>query len=160
MPAPIATDDYVEIQRLIHRYADAVVHRDRDQWASCWAPEAVWDLGRGRLVEGREAIVDLWTAAMGGMAAVVQLVHNGEVVEGGDRDHAAGRWYIDERYLRADGVRGILLAHYDDTYVRHEGRWLFESRFLQTHYGGPGDLSADFLNTNAGLTERGLAPHV
>ena len=44
-PTPVSVEDYVNIQRLINRYADAVIHRVGTQWASCWADEAVWDLG-------------------------------------------------------------------------------------------------------------------
>jgi hypothetical protein len=157
---PIGTDDYVAIQRLIHRYADAVVHRDGAQWASCWAPDATWDLGHGRLVRGRDAIVELWYTAMAGFAAVVQMVHNGEVWAGLDPDHATGRWYIDERYRRVDGTSGILLAHYDDGYVHVEGQWRFSRRFLQPHHAGPPDLSADFLNTREALVARGVAADV
>lgn len=161
MPAPVGTDDYVAVQRLIHRYADAVVHRDGAQWASCWADHATWDLGRGRLVEGREAIVALWYAAMEGMAAVVQMVHNGEVWRGEDDDHTTGRWYIDERFRRADGTNSILLAHYDDAYVRSaDGGWQFSRRFLQPHYMGPPELTADFANTKGALVERGVAADV
>jgi hypothetical protein len=157
---PVDSDDYVDIQRLVHRYADAVVHRDGVQWASCWAENAVWDLGGGRLVEGRAAIVDLWYSAMKGMHAVVQMVHNGDVMRGGDANHATGRWYIDERLRRTDGTNGILLAHYDDAYVRVDGSWLFASRFLQPHYMGSPDLTAPFLNSNDALQERGAEPDV
>ncbi|MGI9053824.1 MAG: nuclear transport factor 2 family protein [Ilumatobacteraceae bacterium] len=160
MPTPIGTDDFVAIQRLSHRYADAVVHRDGVQWASCWAADATWDLGRGRLVEGREAIVELWYSAMGGMAAVVQMVHNGEVWAGVDGDHATGRWYIDERFRRANGDNSILLAHYDDGYVRTGDGWVFSRRFLQPHYMGPPDLTADFTNLRSTLHERGVAADV
>ena len=52
------------IAELVHRYADAVVHRDEAQWAATWATDAVWELGKGRRVEGREAIVGLWNGAM------------------------------------------------------------------------------------------------
>lgn len=161
MPAPVGTGDYVAVQRLIHRYADAVVHRDGAQWASCWADDATWDLGRGRLVEGREAIVALWYAAMEGMAAVVQMVHNGEVWRGDDDDHATGRWYIDERFRRADGTNSILLAHYDDGYVRSaDNGWLFSRRFLQPHYMGTPELTAEFTNTRGALVERDVAADV
>ena len=106
-PSPINTDDYVAIQRLIHRYADAVVHRNGTQWASCWAEDAEWDLGGGRLVHGKPAITELWYNAMKGFASVVQLVHNGEVFsDPSDPDKATGRWYIDERYRRSDGTTG------------------------------------------------------
>ena len=51
-----------------------------------------------------------------------------------------------EHWARADDSRGILLAHYDDTYVRVDGEWFFASRELVIHYGGPADLSAPFQN--------------
>jgi uncharacterized protein (TIGR02246 family) len=132
------------IAALVHRYADAVVRRDKTQWAATWALDATWHLGQGRSVVGRDAIVELWVKAMGGFAAVVQMVNNGEVQVDGDT--AAGRWYINEHFSRADGVAGLLLAYYDDTYVRVEGHWLFASRSLVMQYQGPPDLSAPFLN--------------
>lgn len=132
------------IAGLVHRYADAVVHRDQTQWASTWAPNATWHLGPGRSVEGREAIVDLWVKAMGGFAAVVQMVNSGEVHV--DGDEASGRWYINEHFCRRDGVKGLLLAYYDDSYVNIDGQWLFASRSLVAQYQGPPDLSAPFLN--------------
>jgi hypothetical protein len=161
--SPVSTDDFVAIQRLVHRYAEAVVLRDDEQWASCWAEDATWDLGPGRMVHGRTAIVELWRSAMAGMAAVVQMVHNGDArmdradpneAAPTDQNRAVGRWFIDERYRRADGEPGILLAHYDDTYVRSaeggsEPEWRFSSRFLQKHYQGAADLSGPFQNTSA-----------
>lgn len=136
--------DELAIHRLVHDYADAVVRRDADQWLGCWAEDASWDLGRGRDVSGRDAIGELWLSAMAGFDAVVQMAHNGAVDAGGSPDEATGRWYIDERYRRADGTNGILLAHYDDQYVRVDGSWRFRRRALVVHYGGPPDLSAPF----------------
>jgi hypothetical protein len=137
------------IEELVHLYADAVVRRDADQWGSTWAPDAVWDLGRGRRVEGRAAIVEMWTAAMGGFAAVVQNVVNGMARLDEDAGTGCGRWYIIEHWQRTDDSRGILLAHYDDTYVRVDGSWSFAGRELRVHYGGPADLSGTFLNVTA-----------
>lgn len=134
------------IAALVHRYADAVVHNDGEQWGSTWAPDAHWDLGQGRLMEGREAIVEFWHKAMGTFDAVIQTVLNGTY----ELDQAAGtgtgRWYIQEAFQRADGDTGILLAHYDDEYRLVDGDWLFTSRDLVVHYGGPNDLSAPFQN--------------
>ncbi|GIS33634.1 MAG: hypothetical protein Ct9H90mP5_00830 [Acidimicrobiaceae bacterium] len=31
---------------------------------------------------------------------------------------ASGRWYIQEQVVRANGERGILLAHYDENMLR------------------------------------------
>jgi hypothetical protein len=134
------------IADLVHRYADAVVHRDEQQWAATWAADAVWELGKGRRVEGRDAIVELWNSAMGGFAAVVQNVVNGTYELDDAGDAGAGRWHIIEHWQRADDSRGILLAHYDDAYVRRDDRWCFASRELTVHYGGPPDLSATFHN--------------
>jgi ketosteroid isomerase-like protein len=155
---PAGVDVFVAVQRLVHRYADAVVHRDADQWGSCWAPDAEWELVPGRKVAGAEAIVALWRSAMAGMAAVVQTVDNGDAWhDSAADDTASGRWYITETFRRADGESGVLRAHYDDAYVCRGGRWLFSNRLLRVHYVGPPDLSAPFHNTAeqlAGLRER------
>ena len=151
-----SAQDWVEIQQLVHRYADAVVHRNGVQWTSTWAPDAVWDLGHGRLVEGLEAIGELWYGAMAGFEAAVQTVLNGQTALSDDGASATGRWYIQESYIRANGTTGILLAHYDDTYRQVEGQWRFARRFLQPHYTGGADLAAPFLCSADKLRERGV----
>jgi hypothetical protein len=134
------------INDLVHRYADAVVHRDPVQWSSTWATDAMWELGKGRRVEGRDAILALWNSAMDGFKAVIQNVVNGTADLDDEAGTGSGRCYIMEHWARTDDSRGILLAHYDDTYVRVDGEWLFASRELVVHYGGPADLSAPFQN--------------
>ena len=133
-----------DIAGLVHRYADAVVHFDGEQWGSCWADDAHWVLGPGRDVTGRPAIVELWNLAMSSFRAVIQNVLNGDVELDGDT--GSGRWYIMEHCVRGNDSRTILLAHYDDTYVRRDGRWYFASRQLHIQYQGPPDLSGPFLN--------------
>lgn len=134
------------IADLVHKYADAVVHRNPEQWASTWADDAVWELGKGRRVEGREAILGLWNSAMDGFKAVVQNVANGSATTDEEAGTGSGRWYVMENWCRADDSRGMLLAYYDDTYVKVDGEWLFASRELTIQYGGPPDLSGDFQN--------------
>ena len=58
-PMSAATEAHVEIHQLVHRYADAVIHRNGSQWRDTWAPDAEWDLGGGRLVEGIDALSEL-----------------------------------------------------------------------------------------------------
>ena len=135
-----------DITDLTHAYADAVVRRDADQWAGTWAVDAVWELGKGRRVEGRDAIVGLWNGAMDGFKAVVQNVVNSTASLDELAGTGTGRCYIIEHWCRADDSRGMLLAYYDDAYVRVDGKWLFSSRELVIQYGGPTDLSADFHN--------------
>ena len=132
------------IEDLVHRYADAVVHRDGQQWAATWAPDAIWDLGGGRQVEGRDAIVDLWHRSMARYSAVVQTATGGTVTLDIGAGTGSGRWYVQETTRRTDGETAIMLAHYDDTYVRIDGGWRFASRALSIHYRGSPDLSGTF----------------
>lgn len=137
------------INDLVHTYADAVVHRNAAQWSSTWAQDAVWELGKGRRVEGRDSILAFWNSAMDGFAAVVQNVVNGTATLDLAAGTGSGRWYIIEHWQRADDSRGISLAYYDDTYVCVDDKWLFASRGLVVQYGGPPDLSAPFQNARA-----------
>jgi ketosteroid isomerase-like protein len=149
---PVSTDDFVAVQRLLHCYADAVVHRDAVRWASCWADDATWELSPGSKVIGKAAIVDVWSRAMGGFTSVLHVVHNGDALMTDDPERAVGRWYVDERFLLANGQTGMMLAHYDDEYRRAAGGWVFTSRVLHMHYRGPADLSGEFLNTPYPMT--------
>jgi len=83
-----------------------------------------------------------------------EMVHNGEVWQGASADTASGRWYIDERFRRASGEVGILLAHYEDEYVRTADGWRFSNRLLQIHYQGAPDLSDEFLNSAEKIAAR------
>ena len=74
---------------------------------------------------------------------VVQMVSNGTATT--NEVTGEGRWYLTEHLRRRNGELGMLLAFYDDTYVRHDGRWLFASRRLRPIYHGTPDLSAPFL---------------
>lgn len=134
------------IEDLVHRYADAVVRRDEEQWSLTWAPDAVWELGRGNRVEGRDAIVGFWNSAMDGFAAVVQNVLNGTYELDDAAGTGTGRWYVIEHWQHVDESRGLLLAHYDDRYTRTTDGWCFASRELVVQYAGPPDLSAPFHN--------------
>lgn len=138
-----------QIEDLVHRYSDAVVHRDADQWADTWAPGAVWDLGDGRCVEGRDAIVELWRRAWDRYAVVVQTVLHGTVDLDTEAGTGSGRWYIQEAARRHDGERALILAHYDDAYGRVDGGWKFTLRRLSIHYRGPADLSGTFATHGA-----------
>ena len=132
----------VEISDLVHRYSDAVVRKDKDQWSATWADDSHWELGKDRVMDGKAAIVDYWVGAVDAFDAIVQVAHNGQATVDGDRGR--GRWYISEHTQRRDGSRGLLLAYYDDTYSQVEGQWLFASRAITVLYRGGGDLGGTF----------------
>ena len=132
-----------EIADLVHRYADAVTRRDLDQWAACWAPDARWEMRADRVASDPEGRLALLQMAFDVLEGVVQLVMNGTVSEV-DGDHAGGRWYIVEHTRRTSGATGLIIAHYDDRYVRTNGEWKFAARTLVRHYEGPPDLTGTF----------------
>lgn len=117
-------EDVAAIRALHDRYADAVNRRDADAWGALWAEDAVWDL-MGTRVEGRAAIVGLWSQAMAGFAFVGFFSQVGAVAVSGDR--AEGRVWTHEVLENADGERRPL-GRYDDQYVKRDGAWLFAER--------------------------------
>ena len=133
------SDLYTDIRQLVERYADAVNRVDPKDWGATWAPDGVWDLG-GREVAGRDAIVGFWSQIMPGFPFVVQIVHSG-VADLVDASHATGRWYLSEYMHRPDGVKNHGIGCYRDSYVKIDGKWLFERRRYDLLYNGPPDLS-------------------
>ena len=136
------SDEYLAIRQLCERYVDAVNRRHTQDWAATWAPDAVWDLGRGP-VEGRDQIVAAWESAMAGFPHVVMWVHSG-VIESVDGDRATARWYHQEILDIAGGGRQVGMGVYRDQFVRLDGAWHFAVRRYDLLYFGPPDLSGNF----------------
>lgn len=120
------------LRQLVGRYCDGVNRVDVSTWSSTWAADGSWTLGKDP-IEGRDAIVATWEAAMAGFEWVVQtaplMVFEIDEAAG----TGVGRVTVNERFKRADGKTGALLATYHDEYVRVSGEWLFRSRRLQVH---------------------------
>lgn len=133
--------DEAAVRALVHRYADAVCRHDVAAWSDTWAPDAVWEIGRGP-VRGRADITAAFERAMGLFDAVVQLALNGECRLDGDSGH--GRWYMSESARTATGKNLHYLGYYDDRYVRTADGWRFAARTLTWLYQGPPDLSGTF----------------
>lgn len=133
--------DALAISDLVHRYADAVCRGDHDAWAATWAPDAVWDIGRGE-VRGVAAIVEAFATAMGLFASVVQLAANGSASVHGDE--GTGRWYMTEYARTPAGHRVFYAGYYDDAYVRLPDGWRFARRKLTWLYQGSPDLTGTF----------------
>lgn len=117
-------EDVAAIRALHDRYADAVNRRDAGAWGALWAEDAVWDL-MGTRVEGRAAIVGLWSQAMAGFAFVGFFSQVGAVAVSGER--AEGRIWTHEVLENTEGERRPV-GRYDDHYVKRDGAWLFAER--------------------------------
>ena len=129
------------IRDLNARYIDAVNRYNKDDWAATWSSTATWNL-MGMEVDGRDAIVELWTNAMSGFEFAIMMLNSGTItVEG---NSARGRWYITEHLKMADGSSNMTLGVYDDEYGCEDGNWLFTRRSYQVIYQGPPDLSGNF----------------
>lgn len=123
-------------------YADAVRARDPERWGATWTEDARWILDGGRDVQGRDAIVEMWSSALAKYAKVVQMYQACAFVIDGDT--ASGRCEFQELNVKADGGRHVLAGHYTDTYRRTPVGWRFTSRRLTRYYAGTPDLMGQF----------------
>ncbi|WP_295528483.1 nuclear transport factor 2 family protein [Novosphingobium sp. Chol11] len=118
-------EDQLAIRALNETYCDAVFLRDPVQWGSTWAIDAHWDL-MGTQVDGREAIVGLWTMAMEGFKFVAFFGQISAIEVDGDT--ATGRVFTHEELEMNDGTERKPIGRYDDRYVRVDGQWYFQER--------------------------------
>jgi hypothetical protein len=118
-------EDQLAIRALHESYADAVFRRDASDWGALWTDDAVWDL-MGTKVEGKQAIVGLWTGAMSTFAFVGFFSQVGTIEITGDT--ATGRLYTSEVLEDLEGNLRRTVGRYEDTYVKRDGTWLYQSR--------------------------------
>ncbi len=135
--------DEAALTALSLEYADAVRAQDGARWAATWADECRWVLDSERSVDGREAVLEMWSTAIAKYANVVQLYLS--CVFDIDGDTASGRCEFMELNRTTEGAGKILAGHYTDTYVRTAAGWRYESRHLTKYYQGEPDLLGDFL---------------
>jgi uncharacterized protein (TIGR02246 family) len=133
----IDTADELAIRNLLARYGDAVCRRDAEAWGDTWSQDCTWDLGGGRLVHGRDAVVALWRQAIAKYPWVAQLPASGfiEEIDGA----VQGTWYVLELNHLADGQGVMHLGHYRDTYVKTDTGWRFATRRFAIIYRGAMD---------------------
>ncbi|WP_280216719.1 YybH family protein [Nocardia neocaledoniensis] len=148
---PVSTDDYIAIQRLMGRAADAVTRGDLDQFIGCWTEDAVWTIGltRGSLA-GRSTILKNFQHIRDDLDAIVQTVDNGDAwYDGKGAEVAHARFYVTELIRRRTGENLLLRFFYTDRLVRADGGWLFAERVLNPLYVGPYDLSGPFHSSSS-----------
>lgn len=121
-------EDDLALRNLMAKYTDAVNRPNPDNWISCWAEDAEWDL-LGTIVHGHKQILGLWQQMMAGFESVSMLPSSYlfEV----DGKHASGHCYLQEFSLDKEGKRLTLISRYQDTFRKVDGQWLFQSRHYQ-----------------------------
>jgi len=128
-------EDREEIRRLIQDYRRHLDARDLKAYGLLFAADGEWlgGTGYGKSPAGITAMLEERLPA--GPSGVGQsswhLVTEPEIVLDGDRATGEGTWALvgrgdgDTPYMR-------LLGHYQDTYVRENGRWRFQRRIAHT----------------------------
>jgi uncharacterized protein (TIGR02246 family) len=115
------------ISRTIALYGQFLDDRRFEEFGELFAPDGVWAIP-GMSLEGRQQIVEvLRELEKGGPGSVKHLsFHPVIVLEGPDRARA---WTDLAALIPADnGWEVVSAGRYYDTFVRHEGRWLFAVR--------------------------------
>ncbi len=125
-----------EIENLVGVYCDSVLRFDPERFASTWAVDATWAIPGSGVLEGRDAIVDTFTAIRGTYRRCVQEILSG-VVTPVDDDHATASWQVRELQWRGDGTESELIGVYHDRLVRTDDGWRFAHRDFELVYDGP-----------------------
>ena len=121
-------EDRNAIRELHETYGDAVVRANAEDWGKVWTQDAHWNL-MGTAVDGREAIVALWSQAMGAFEAVsFHCIPSATLVDG---DRATGRCQTQEYMKLKDGTTRAIGGLYEDEMVRVDGRWLYAKRVFR-----------------------------
>lgn len=117
----------VEINALIAAYSDAVNRRNADDWAACWADDAVWRL-RTMELSGKEQIVAGWRKAMESYAQVWFMAFAGHITLESDGNSAQVRSHTFEYLCPVGRTPKLQSGLYEDRVIRQDGRWVFASR--------------------------------
>ena len=125
-------EDREEIRALIMAYGTAHDSRDYRRFAELFAEtDGEWVGGLGS-AKGRDAIFELMDSTIGhdpqpGGSGTYHVMTNDQIVIDGDRASATTKWI----YLTptdSGNPQMVFLGHYDDEFVRENGRWRFLRR--------------------------------
>lgn len=134
-------EDDIALRNLMASYIDAVNRSDGDAWIATWAEDASWNL-MGNPVTGRDNILNLWRQMMSGFEFALMIPSS--CLFSVDGDSASGHWYLQEHTRDKQGNASTIISRYLDTYVKHQGEWLYQSRSYNFIYHGAADLSGSY----------------
>jgi ketosteroid isomerase-like protein len=134
-------EDELALRNLMGRYADAVNRVDAEVWIDTWAEDGIWNL-LGNPVSGRDNILALWKQMMSSFEFALMLPSSCLFEVNGET--ASGHWYLHEYTRDPEGNASTVLSRYQDTYVKKDGQWLYQSRDYGFIYNGASDLSGSY----------------
>jgi 8-oxo-dGTP pyrophosphatase MutT (NUDIX family)/ketosteroid isomerase-like protein len=124
------------IKELTARYCYHVSRNEGDAVVDLFTDDGVLDgssAGMGR-IEGRDALIAFYRPAVTEAEETLPFIQNHIIDVNGD--DGTGTCALEARFSR--GGRSITVAgHYEDTYRRVDGRWLFAERKLFFHHVVP-----------------------
>lgn len=123
--------DERDIVRVALRYCRALDTKDWDALDDVFVPDATGVLGLPHLIEGRDAIKQRVSGALGLLDDSQHLVGNHEVDVDGDT--ATHRCYLHAQHVRHVAVGGpnyIVAGRYEDRFVRTPQGWRITHRTL------------------------------
>ena len=118
-----------EIKELTARYCYHVARNQGDEIVDLFTDDGVLDgstAGLGR-IEGREALLAFYRPAVTEAEESLPFIQNHIIDVHGD--DATGTCALEGRFSRG-GTSITMAGHYEDTYRRVDGRWLFAERKL------------------------------
>jgi ketosteroid isomerase-like protein len=128
----IPVEDRLEIQELTHCYAHYCDTRKIDLLLEHFADDAVVDeteIGLPR-AQGRAALRGYFTEGAKPLSHMMHLIGN-HLISSYDGDTASGQAsFLAVARVAQDGSRVQIFGYYDDKYVKRNGRWLFQSRYV------------------------------
>jgi len=124
-------EDREEIRALILAYGQAHDHRDYRTFASLFAANGEWIGGLGS-AKGPDAIFALMDKSIGhnplpNGSGTFHVMSNDQIKVDGDRASSTVKWL----YITAaddNSPKLTYLGHYDDEFIRENGRWRFLRR--------------------------------
>jgi uncharacterized protein (TIGR02246 family) len=124
-------EDREDIRALILAYGQAHDHRDYRTFASLFAANGEWIGGLGT-AKGPDAIFALMDKSIGhnplpNGSGTFHVMTNDQIKIDGDRASSTTKWL----YITAaedNSPKLTYLGHYDDEFVRENGRWRFLKR--------------------------------
>lgn len=132
-----------EIRQLHARYSDAIFRKDAASVAALFAPDGEWRVG-GQIIKGAENITSFLEGVFPQFSRILMTFRTPIVdVASGE---ISSRTYVTENSQFADGRPFGPIGIYFDRFVEVDGHLRFQWRLFQTHYAGPPDMTAEFLD--------------